>query len=133
MTDINKLEELAKAANKLFLSGPWHYNDPERFSQGHGKFSETAVYAAGNAFPWRVIEVEGDNDRSVALAKLIAELRPEVVVSIISKYRRMEEALKWYGDQMCEGPHPDGCGKLSHDYCAGCAARQALQSTEQQG
>ena len=143
MTDINKLEELAKAASELFVSGPWYYNDPDRFSQGHGKFSETAVYAAGNAFPWRVIEVVGDDDRSVALAKLIAELRPEVVVSLISQYRRMEEALRFYADErrynganqrpIPDDPYSPPDRAYIHDVTkdGGDIARQALQDQDQ--
>jgi len=53
--------------------GPWEYNDPAKFTQGHGSFSETAVYAAGNAFPWRMAEVAGpDGATEIANARLIA-------------------------------------------------------------
>lgn len=53
--------------------GPWEYNDPKEFTQGHGRFSETAVYAAGNAFPWRMAEIQGPNEQvEIATARLIA-------------------------------------------------------------
>lgn len=53
--------------------GPWEYNDPAIFSQGHGRFSETAVYAPGNAFPWRMAEIQGpDTATEIATARLIA-------------------------------------------------------------
>jgi hypothetical protein len=63
----------APTAEPQHSRGPWEYNDPAKFTQGHGKFSETAVYAAGNAFPWRMAEVVGpDNATAVANARLIA-------------------------------------------------------------
>lgn len=52
---------------------PWQYNDPASFTQGHGKFSETAVYARGNAFPWRMCEIAcGSEEAEIATARLIA-------------------------------------------------------------
>lgn len=52
---------------------PWQYNDPKKFSQGHGKFSETAVYARGNAFPWRMAEIQcSDEATEIATARLMA-------------------------------------------------------------
>jgi hypothetical protein len=56
-----------------YAPGPWEYNDPKNFHQVHGKFSDVAVYAAGNAFPWRMAEIQGPRDeRTIATAKLIA-------------------------------------------------------------
>lgn len=61
--------------------GPWEYNDPEKFTQGHGKFSEIAVYARGNAFPWRMAEVQGpDMATEIANARLIAAA-PELLAA----------------------------------------------------
>lgn len=62
--------------------GPWEFNDPAKFTQGHGKFSETAVYAPGNAFPWRMAEVQGpDQATEVANARLIAAA-PELLAAL---------------------------------------------------
>ncbi|MVB00094.1 hypothetical protein GN330_22875 [Nitratireductor sp. CAU 1489] len=53
--------------------GPWEYNDPKKYTQGHGKFSETAVYAPGALFYWRMAEVQGpDEATEIATARLIA-------------------------------------------------------------
>lgn len=58
--------------SEKWTPGPWEYNDPEKFTQGHGRFSETAVYARGNAFPWRMAEIQGpDHATEVATAHLI--------------------------------------------------------------
>jgi len=54
-----------------FAKGPWEYNDPAKFTQGHGTFSETAVYAPGNAFPWRMCEVQGPNLETAAAPELL--------------------------------------------------------------
>jgi hypothetical protein len=56
-----------------FTPGPWEYNDPGKFQQPLGKFSDVAVYAAGNAFPWRMAEIQGPNEATeIATARLIA-------------------------------------------------------------
>lgn len=52
---------------------PWEYNDPARFEQVFGRFSDCAVYATGNAFPWRMAEIQGpDQATEIATARLIA-------------------------------------------------------------
>ena len=61
---------------------PWEYNDPEKFEQGHGKYSETAIYARGNAFPWRMAEIQGpDRKTEIATARLMAAA-PELLDSV---------------------------------------------------
>ena len=53
--------------------GPWEYNDPEKYKQVRGHFSDVAVYAPGNAFPWRMAEIDGpDEETQIANARLIA-------------------------------------------------------------
>lgn len=65
-----------------YAPGPWEYNDPEHFTQGHGKFSETAVYAAGNAFPWRMCEIQGPSEAcEIATAHLIAAA-PDMIAGL---------------------------------------------------
>ena len=77
-----------------FAKGPWEYNDPAKFTQGHGTFSETAVYAPGNAFPWRMCEVQGPNlETEIATARLIAAA-PEL-------YEALEDAVAY----LSELPH----------------------------
>ena len=66
--------------------GPWEYNDPAKFNQVDGRFSYTAVYARGNAFPWRMAEVQGPDDKTtIANARLIAAAPAmELALSMIS-------------------------------------------------
>ena len=76
--------------------------------------------------------VTGTHEQAEADAAYIAAANPESLLQLISQYRRMEEALRWYGDQMCElGSAHECCGKLTSDECAGCASRQALQDQDQ--
>jgi hypothetical protein len=55
--------------------GPWEYNDPAKYKQGYGKFGEVAIYAPGNAYPWRMAEIGGPVDeQAIATAALIVEM-----------------------------------------------------------
>ncbi|MEQ8450614.1 MAG: hypothetical protein RIB97_13095 [Nitratireductor sp.] len=69
-------------SKKAHTPGPWEYNDPKTYTQGHGRFSETAVYAPGVRFPWRMAEIQGpDKATEIATARLIAAA-PELVTAL---------------------------------------------------
>ena len=140
MTDINKLEELAKAALQAapgewardwqdsegaYGSGPdarHGFMVPVLYANGKqvltGDGSEVALvceeYGADGAIAW--------DDATESVVDYVAAANPESLLQFISQYRRMEEALRKIASctSYAPGDMPD-------------IARQALQSTEQQG
>lgn len=83
-----------EAAEKA-CPGPWQHNDPATFMQVDGKFSDRAVYVAGNAFPWRMAEVQApDDDLAVGTCEFIALSRtaaPALAQAVLEKDRALAE------------------------------------------
>ena len=115
MTDINKLEELAKAATP----GPWTMN--AGFLDSRGLFPMFQLFGECDCGS-PLGPVTGTHEQAEADAAYIAAANPESLLQLISQYRRMEEALRKIASctSYAPGDMPD-------------IARQALQSTEQQG
>jgi hypothetical protein len=81
-----------------FTPGPWEYNDPATYRQGFGKFSETAVYAPGNAFHWRMAEVQGpDEQTEIATARLIAAA-PDMLAALRETVLQLEYLADKFGE-----------------------------------
>jgi len=132
MTDINKLEELAKAATP----GPWTMN--AGFLDSRGLFPMFQLFGECECGA-PLGPVTGTDKQAEADATYIATANPVAILSLISKYRRMEEALKGADSWLerwathvgaCRGGGLCECGLTAIQYETR-GALQALQDEDQ--
>lgn len=97
-----ELEEIERLLEKM-TPGPWTNPAPETLKVEYrsGTFGDEFIYAPGNAFPWRMAELQGPDDRTAkataagivalvnAAPRLLAELRAKQ--QEIAEWKRIHE------------------------------------------